>query len=75
MSYVGPVSFSYYKLNPKYHNVFSLKKAKIGAQQWRNAQESLITLENKNVASVDSIVRFAAFLARIFDVGFCLKSI
>ncbi|XP_024019126.1 kinesin-like protein KIN-5D [Morus notabilis] len=34
-----------------------LKKAKTGAQQWRNAQESLISLENKNVAAVDSIVR------------------
>lgn len=39
----------------------SVKKAKIGAQQWRNAQESLISLENKNVASVDSIIRFVAF--------------
>ncbi|PON84175.1 Kinesin-like protein [Trema orientale] len=34
-----------------------LKKSKIGAQQWRNAQESLMSLESKNVASVDSIVR------------------
>lgn len=36
-----------------------MNKAKLGAQQWRNAQESLISLESKNVASVDSIVRFA----------------
>uniref|UniRef100_A0A803PWF6 Kinesin motor domain-containing protein n=1 Tax=Cannabis sativa TaxID=3483 RepID=A0A803PWF6_CANSA len=34
-----------------------LKKAKTGAQQWRNAQESLTSLESKNVTSVDSIVR------------------
>ncbi|KAL5581127.1 hypothetical protein UlMin_013569 [Ulmus minor] len=34
-----------------------LKKAKIGEQQWRNAQESLLSLEKNNVASVDSIVR------------------
>ncbi|KAH7511228.1 hypothetical protein FEM48_Zijuj02G0085600 [Ziziphus jujuba var. spinosa] len=33
-----------------------LKKTKIGAQQWRNAQESLLSLEKSNVASVDSIV-------------------
>lgn len=52
----------------------SLKKAKTGAQQWRNAQESLISLENKNVAAVDSIVRFAAFLTS-FDTGFSGKFI
>ncbi|CAK7331674.1 unnamed protein product [Dovyalis caffra] len=34
-----------------------LHKAKMGAQQWRNAQESLLSLEKSNVASVDSIVR------------------
>ncbi|KAJ6895398.1 kinesin-like protein KIN-5D [Populus alba x Populus x berolinensis] len=34
-----------------------LNKAKMGAQQWRNAQESLLILEKSNVASVDSIVR------------------
>ncbi|KAG5238161.1 hypothetical protein OIU78_007883 [Salix suchowensis] len=34
-----------------------LNKAKMGAQQWRNAQESLLNLEKSNVASVDSIVR------------------
>ncbi|KAG2673630.1 hypothetical protein I3760_13G101000 [Carya illinoinensis] len=34
-----------------------LKKANLGAQQWKNAQESLLILENSNVASVDSIVR------------------
>jgi hypothetical protein len=31
----------------------------MGAQQWRNAQESLLILEKSNVASVDSIVRYA----------------
>lgn len=34
-----------------------LKQAKMGAQQWRNAQESLLSLEKNNVAAVDSIVR------------------
>lgn len=34
-----------------------LKKATLGAKQWKNAQESLLTLEKSNVASVDSIVR------------------
>lgn len=34
-----------------------LNKAKMGAQQWVNAQESLISLEKSNVDSVDSIVR------------------
>lgn len=34
-----------------------LKKAKLGAQQWKNAQDSLLSLEKSNVASVDSIVR------------------
>lgn len=34
-----------------------LEKAKMGTQQWRNAQESLLGLENRNVASVESIVR------------------
>ncbi|KAJ8768800.1 hypothetical protein K2173_023704 [Erythroxylum novogranatense] len=33
-----------------------LNKAKLGAQQWRNAQESLLSLERSNVASVNSIV-------------------
>ncbi|KAF5751507.1 kinesin-related protein-like [Tripterygium wilfordii] len=33
-----------------------LKKAKMGLQQWRDAQGSLLTLEKSNVASVDSIV-------------------
>ncbi|XVF05601.1 hypothetical protein REPUB_Repub05bG0186900 [Reevesia pubescens] len=34
-----------------------LKKSKISAQQWKNAQESLLRLEKINVHSVDSIVR------------------
>ncbi|XWS74207.1 hypothetical protein CRYUN_Cryun02cG0196100 [Craigia yunnanensis] len=34
-----------------------LKKAKMNAQQWRNAQESLLSLEKRNVDSVGSIVR------------------
>ncbi|KAI4353497.1 hypothetical protein L6164_002442 [Bauhinia variegata] len=34
-----------------------LDKARVGAQQWRNAQESLLSLEKKNAASVDTIVR------------------
>lgn len=34
-----------------------LDKAKMGAQQWRNAEESLLSLEKNNVASVNTIVR------------------
>lgn len=33
-----------------------LNKSRMGAQQWRNAQESLLNLEKGNVASVNSIV-------------------
>ncbi|EEF29570.1 kinesin-like protein KIN-5D [Ricinus communis] len=33
-----------------------LNKAKMGAQQWKNAQESLLNLEKSNVDSVNSIV-------------------
>ncbi|KAK4793058.1 hypothetical protein SAY86_023493 [Trapa natans] len=35
----------------------SLKMAKLGTEQWKNAQESMIGLEKCNVASVDSMVR------------------
>ncbi|KAM7496660.1 hypothetical protein LguiA_021074 [Lonicera macranthoides] len=34
-----------------------LEKAKMGAKQWSIAQESLLSLEKSNVASVDQIVR------------------
>ncbi|XAR60517.1 Plus-end-directed kinesin ATPase [Bertholletia excelsa] len=34
-----------------------LQKAKMGAQQWSNAQNSLLGLEEKNVASLNEIVR------------------
>ncbi|KAK2643206.1 hypothetical protein Ddye_024969 [Dipteronia dyeriana] len=34
-----------------------LETATVGARQWKNAQESLFSLEKSNVASVDSIVR------------------
>ncbi|CAN6692561.1 unnamed protein product [Malus baccata var. baccata] len=34
-----------------------LKQASVGAEQWKKAQESLLNLEKRNVASVDSIVR------------------
>ncbi|XP_027164914.1 kinesin-like protein KIN-5D [Coffea eugenioides] len=34
-----------------------LQKAKLGAQQWSDAQESLFNLEKRNVDSADSIVR------------------
>lgn len=30
----------------------------MGAQQWRNAEESLLSLEKSNVDSVDSIIRY-----------------
>jgi len=34
-----------------------MTKAKMDSQQWRNAQDSLLSLGERNVASVDSIVR------------------
>ncbi|XP_058109930.1 kinesin-like protein KIN-5D [Magnolia sinica] len=34
-----------------------MTKAKVSAQQWQNAQESLLSLEERNVASVNSVVR------------------
>lgn len=34
-----------------------MTKTQLGAQQWRNAQDSLLDLERSNVASVDSIVK------------------
>ncbi|KAK6788099.1 hypothetical protein RDI58_016624 [Solanum bulbocastanum] len=34
----------------------SLQKAKLGAEQWTNAQRSLISLEERNVAFMDKIV-------------------
>ncbi|KAG1371623.1 Kinesin-like protein KIN-5A [Cocos nucifera] len=34
-----------------------MEKAKMGSQQWENAQNSLLTLGKGNVASIDSIVR------------------
>ncbi|KAL4587620.1 hypothetical protein LXL04_000492 [Taraxacum kok-saghyz] len=34
-----------------------LEKTKMGSQQWSSAQESLLSLEKNNVASVDEIVR------------------
>lgn len=34
-----------------------LEKTKMGSQQWSSAQESLLSLEKSNVASVDEIVR------------------
>ncbi|MBA0719875.1 hypothetical protein Golax_007522 [Gossypium laxum] len=43
-----------------------LKQAKMSAQQWRNAQESLLSLEKRNVDSVDSIVSGGMEANRIF---------
>ncbi|KAL4280006.1 hypothetical protein GQ457_03G044210 [Hibiscus cannabinus] len=43
-----------------------LKKARMSAQQWRNAQESLLSLEKKIVDSVDSIVSGGMEANRIF---------
>ncbi|KAG6417602.1 hypothetical protein SASPL_119786 [Salvia splendens] len=34
-----------------------MEQAKLGAQQWKSAQESLLHLEKTNVASIDEIVR------------------
>nr|XP_022752804.1 kinesin-like protein KIN-5D [Durio zibethinus] len=47
-----------------------LKKAKMSAQQWRNAQESLLSLEKRNVDSVDSIVRGGMEANQILRVQF-----
>lgn len=35
----------------------SVQKAKLGAKQWTNAQQSLLNLEERNIAFVDEIVR------------------
>uniref|UniRef100_A0A2P2MQ40 Kinesin-like protein n=1 Tax=Rhizophora mucronata TaxID=61149 RepID=A0A2P2MQ40_RHIMU len=42
------------KLEEVLHNC--MNKALLGAEQWKNAQESLLSLEKSNVASVNSIV-------------------
>ncbi|CAL0321913.1 unnamed protein product [Lupinus luteus] len=34
-----------------------LNKAEVGSQQWKNAQESLLSLEKRNAASVDTIIK------------------
>ncbi|CAO2840014.1 unnamed protein product [Amaranthus hypochondriacus] len=34
-----------------------LEKAKMGAQQWKDAQQSLLSLEKSNISSVDEIVK------------------
>lgn len=34
-----------------------LNKAEVGSQQWRNAQDSLLSLEKRNAGSVDTTVR------------------
>ncbi|XVE59170.1 hypothetical protein DITRI_Ditri05aG0024100 [Diplodiscus trichospermus] len=47
-----------------------LNKAKMSAQQWRNAQESLLSLEKRNVDSVDSIVRGGMEANQIFREQF-----
>lgn len=47
----------------------SLQKAKLGAEQWTNAQRSLISLEERNVAFMDKIVRLVDSLV---IQGFCL---
>lgn len=47
----------------------SLQKAKLGAEQWTNAQRALISLEERNVAFMDKIVRLVDSLA---IQGFCL---
>ncbi|KAK8581511.1 hypothetical protein V6N13_144533 [Hibiscus sabdariffa] len=43
-----------------------LRQARMSALQWRNAQESLLSLEKKNVDSVDSIVSGGMEANRIF---------
>lgn len=50
---------SYFVYLTQYLNLVSLEKTTVGARQWKKAQESLLSLEKSNVASVDSIVRYA----------------
>jgi len=37
--------------------LYSREKAGVGAQQWRNAQESILSQQKRNAASVDTIIR------------------
>jgi len=55
----------------------SLEKTEMSAHQWRKAQESLVSLERNNVASVDSIVRFDLRKPFLFFSSsvICLKSL
>ncbi|KAG5516483.1 hypothetical protein RHGRI_037259 [Rhododendron griersonianum] len=48
----------------------SLQKARMGAQQWSNAQDSLLGLENNNVASVVGIVSCARSLSFVSNKSF-----
>ncbi|CAI9759181.1 unnamed protein product [Fraxinus pennsylvanica] len=47
-----------------------LEKAKLGVQQWCNAQESLLGLEKSNVASVDEIVRVGTETSQVLRAKF-----
>lgn len=50
--------FSFCSLSPTLtKQLHSRKKAEVGAQQWRNAQESILSQEKRNAASVDTIIR------------------
>lgn len=40
------------------NNICSKEKTSMGAQQWRNAQNCLLSLGRRNVESVDSVVRY-----------------
>lgn len=51
--------FLFILLNLFQSNLISLNEAQMGALQWKSAQESLLSLEKSNVASVDAIVRYA----------------
>ncbi|CAA2994236.1 kinesin KIN-5D [Olea europaea subsp. europaea] len=47
-----------------------LENAKLGVQQWCNAQESLLGLEKSNVASVDEIVRGGTETSQVLRAKF-----
>ncbi|GAB4860267.1 hypothetical protein Ancab_011748 [Ancistrocladus abbreviatus] len=48
----------------------SLNKAKMGAQQWKNVQESLLSLEKGNVASVETIIKVGIEANQILQTRF-----
>ncbi|KAK6142214.1 hypothetical protein DH2020_000011 [Rehmannia glutinosa] len=50
-----------------------LEQAQLGAQQWNNAQESLLSLEKRNVASVDEMGRNGHIWSFAWTILFCCE--